>query len=409
MNPVPTSTPARLPFDGSQVREWDLRDPISQIQFMRFDEDIVSGRLVRALQQRLGRQTRCLTHEGRRWWAWEDPAYVLYAHPSGVVALDVPEGQTHRGASEAVLWDAGVLDKALTRAEHKEWVEVGRKAAQPHVVEFPSLDKAALKRFVLDYCDGSIYCDHQCNPNDMNMVFMPLALGAFHVPGPKEGEDGEPDEEPSAVWLAMQSLPDAGPRPQKPDAPPTPDKPEYPDPPPKPVLVEPDPERVALLQADPEPETVRSVADIFGEVPDDTVLAEYQAEIDEQNEQIQAEHRLKLDEWQAAKADIDREHDNALAAHAQDVAEYDEACKGLQAAQAAWDREKAIADATHIGFGTTRLQNLGVIYERMSKAGPRSINGQPIFFSFSILNRSDWVRAHAAIVRELKRREDMEI
>lgn len=35
------------------------------------------------------------------------------------------------------------------------------------------------------------------------------------------------------------------------------------------------------------------------------------------------------------------------------------------------------------------LKDVGMIYEYLDKAGPRSINGMPSFFSFAFLNRAD--------------------
>lgn len=57
----------------------------------------------------------------------------------------------------------------------------------------------------------------------------------------------------------------------------------------------------------------------------------------------------------------------------------------------------------------TDLESIGVIYEYMDKAGPRSINGYPVFFSCKLLSRDDWIRAHKAIVREQKRMQEIEV
>ena len=55
------------------------------------------------------------------------------------------------------------------------------------------------------------------------------------------------------------------------------------------------------------------------------------------------------------------------------------------------------------------LKQIGCIYEFVDKAGPRSINGYPIFFSFRMIHTDDWARAAAAIEREEKRREKIEV
>ena len=83
--------------------------------------------------------------------------------------------------------------------------------------------------------------------------------------------------------------------------------------------------------------------------------------------------------------------------------------ESIPARHLVWERDSAIRGAVHDGFQRKRLEKLGVIYEYYSKAGPRGINGYPIFYSFCILNKSDWARAAAAIQKELERRETMEI
>jgi hypothetical protein len=53
--------------------------------------------------------------------------------------------------------------------------------------------------------------------------------------------------------------------------------------------------------------------------------------------------------------------------------------------------------------------NVGLIYEHIDKAGPRSINGMPCFFSFSTLSREEWDRVRVAIQAELERREAVQV
>lgn len=45
-------------------------------------------------------------------------------------------------------------------------------------------------------------------------------------------------------------------------------------------------------------------------------------------------------------------------------------------------------------------KEIGMIYEYMDKAGPRSINGMPIFFSLSVINHADADKV-ASWVKEL--------
>lgn len=61
------------------------------------------------------------------------------------------------------------------------------------------------------------------------------------------------------------------------------------------------------------------------------------------------------------------------------------------------------------GLTGVELDSIGILYEDISKAGPRSINGLPNFFSFRLMNVGDWERCRKAIAREQERREDFEI
>jgi len=54
-------------------------------------------------------------------------------------------------------------------------------------------------------------------------------------------------------------------------------------------------------------------------------------------------------------------------------------------------------------------EKVAVVWEWFSKAGPRSINGMPGFFSHHFMHIDDWKRAAPAIDRELERRREFEI
>lgn len=53
------------------------------------------------------------------------------------------------------------------------------------------------------------------------------------------------------------------------------------------------------------------------------------------------------------------------------------------------------------------LAELGVLWERLEAAGPRSYNGMPTFFSLRVMHKDDWARAALAIDNELKRRKEI--
>ncbi len=55
------------------------------------------------------------------------------------------------------------------------------------------------------------------------------------------------------------------------------------------------------------------------------------------------------------------------------------------------------------------LNEIGCIWEWMREAGPRSINGYPMFMSLRLLHKEDWARAKVALERESKRRENIKV
>ena len=52
-----------------------------------------------------------------------------------------------------------------------------------------------------------------------------------------------------------------------------------------------------------------------------------------------------------------------------------------------------LGGASHIDFN-----DVGTIYAYYKDAGPRAINGYPIFFSCAFMNCADWDKARAAII-----------
>lgn len=57
------------------------------------------------------------------------------------------------------------------------------------------------------------------------------------------------------------------------------------------------------------------------------------------------------------------------------------------------------------GWYGVDLEQVGTIWEYLSEAGPRAINGYPMFFSLRVMHKDDWARATRAIDRELERRK----
>jgi hypothetical protein len=67
-----------------------------------------------------------------------------------------------------------------------------------------------------------------------------------------------------------------------------------------------------------------------------------------------------------------------------------------------------IAFGALAGFTEEDTKEVGLIWEYLDRAGPRAINGYPIFSSCRIMHRDDWEKAHAAISKEIDRRKAAE-
>lgn len=57
------------------------------------------------------------------------------------------------------------------------------------------------------------------------------------------------------------------------------------------------------------------------------------------------------------------------------------------------------------GLYDAEVQRIGLIWEYMSQAGYRAINGYPTFLSCHLMHKDDWNTARKAILREMTRRE----
>ncbi len=61
------------------------------------------------------------------------------------------------------------------------------------------------------------------------------------------------------------------------------------------------------------------------------------------------------------------------------------------------------------GWSREDLNQIGVLWEECSRAGPLAVNGDPMFVSFNIMHSDDWERARKAINAELQRRGSIDV
>lgn len=75
-------------------------------------------------------------------------------------------------------------------------------------------------------------------------------------------------------------------------------------------------------------------------------------------------------------------------------------------------REKSWRKLSRVGVGRKSDEDwasVGIFYEYLDKAGPRSVNGWPSFLSMRLMHVDDWERCRKAIVREQERQERIEV
>jgi hypothetical protein len=275
------------------------------------------------------------------------------------------------------------------------WFDLGYAEGVKVKTIIPNGTAEDLRKFILDFCDQRILCDVHVEQQLLGQVFMPLLFGALLPQAPKTGE------EPSAAYSAEQVLQTRfplGDRPEWVDLV-APKKPAYP------AMPEPPQDRKV-----PDPEQVRILTDDIaaGITPPDQ-LTVYLELIQLQNVHMDYYHQEALKAWQKTKGRIDRAHRKAMKAYWEQVVSSAQAKEQCRLAQQLWEAQKSCRRSVMEGFMAGLLSDLGVIYEEIRLAGPRGINGYPIFTSMRLLSRSDWDRARPIIQKEMERRSTLEV
>ncbi len=62
-----------------------------------------------------------------------------------------------------------------------------------------------------------------------------------------------------------------------------------------------------------------------------------------------------------------------------------------------------------LALGAKVPEDVVVVWEHLDKAGPRSINGYPSFWSCHFMNKADYARVRPVIEAELKRRAEIKV
>lgn len=274
--------------------------------------------------------------------------------------------------------------KLLKGSEEAALLQTGWDIIQPYQMKLKDYSTEAMNRFVLRYMEGLIFTDRHCRGTDVGLIFMPMIFGALSVP----------DE----VWEKIEDVlpPDPGDRPEIPNRPERGEYPTEPIEPVRPAEILPDPERLANIKSRIEwQQATKEEREIY--------LAEILKQNKNQDKMFDEEHQL----WKAACQKVKDEIRQINTDYAAAMTDFRLERSNLQDKLDAWE----LADVKHMaarkGVIQGYTQNLGIVWEDYSEAGPRSVNGCPIFFSMNLMSKADWKRACKAIDKEQKRRERM--
>jgi hypothetical protein len=244
------------------------------------------------------------------------------------------------------------------------------------------LPREELREVVLGIVDSRIVTTDQVPSDLIGMVFMPLMFGAMTPPdGVLPPRPEEPEAERMPPPPPTLTLPDAPPEPTPPEPPPYPTE--------QMELVR----WGRLLEEDVLP-------------PYEDALARHEASLDEWRRNTLTAHEVALDEHRERCRVLTEEHEARMVAHA---AACDVVRERTTTAYAAYTEAKGRYDAESKEVYRQWTADVGIVYEYYDKAGPRGINGYPMFTSCRILHREDWDIVRPAVQREYERRKNEDI
>lgn len=262
-----------------------------------------------------------------------------------------------------------------------------RKGMDIPAYPFTRMPKEDLRQFIFDLVDGKVFTSAHLDSQAswlMRSVFMPIAFDAL-----------KPTDEVRAL------MPDDPPEPKAPVLPPEPPRP--PDPILPPAPAEPSPPgipstllrdvdwgRLSPAELEPYQQDIQQHQQVMEEWQQARTLWEAECA------QIQAEYAAKIAHWETYSKDEWRAECDRL------NADFDQRHREWEALHKANSAERGRIFAAH-------FRDLGIIWERIDRAGPRSINGYPMFMSCHLMHREDWEKARKAAVKEQERRQQVDL
>lgn len=248
------------------------------------------------------------------------------------------------------------------------------------VADVGRMPQQELRALVLDIVAGNFITSSMVPEDLVGSVFMPLFFGGM-----------SPPEE---VILEVM-----GPAPTEPS------------PPPAPILASEIPPVGDLPAQDVLPEELSQEilrAFKFGDISEED-FSMAQEELEKKNSELELSrktviqaHEKKVAAWEKKVRVQKRRNYEIKKKHAAMVALFEQE-------KEKFNRECDAYDERRTELFSKWNSNLGEIGEHVSKAGPRSINGYPMFFSMRAIHKDDWVRIRKAVEAELDRQKNLEV
>lgn len=248
------------------------------------------------------------------------------------------------------------------------------------IVEKKSVED--LRKIVSGIVAGTFFVSPQAPSDLLQSIFMPLVFGALAVP-----------EEVCTELL--------GPRPPEEDMYTPGDPPKCAEFPPEPRPVQ---DMAPILDIDPEKARDFNFGDITEEEFSQHILSVEAENLKNKEKFDKANSDLKVEKkaWKKKVSRIKAAHLKALEKFlASEATRMENFLKNSAKADEWYARKEELF--------SNWLSDIGVIGEEIHKAEPCSINGYPIFFSFTTIHKDDWGRIRVAVNREIKARDEMDV
>lgn len=242
-------------------------------------------------------------------------------------------------------------------------------------------DREKLKGIVRDFIAGNIFFSAQVrDPSILGMVFMPVAFGAFSYPVEKPTGTVKPAA-PVRPVRPVKGEVDAGESGRRMER-----------------------ELAEALENFKEVSYRHRWNDATKEEFIAAQAALHTAVEDDRKAREDAVRKVETEHREALKAYLSEllDYRKARSQWREQVKDWEEGEEGLRNRIAVWEKGRGMW-VNYIN------ENLGVIYAEMKDAGPRSINGYPIFWACSYLHKLDWEIVRKAIDRELERMKDIDL